>query len=279
MLKIDFNDLSDFDFPVGENFKLTVTSDNFDYEFIIHLKYGSDKIICIAPESGTDFSKTDLDTSLIHYNESPGDAENIAEIITKIADELNIEHKNLFFYGKGEGAVTSLRLASMIRDSTAVALSPSFVNQDFSSDLMIRQNYIPKAVIISNFTDIAQFTEKINLLSSLSDNGNSVKLILNSSEPLSDTDTVKLLNGITSGNMMRYISDEDSELICENKMLKKENEELKKVLMKWGDEAYRNVEEVEEIKGEMDSLLNSKSWKITKPLRKTTNSFKTIFKR
>ena len=262
MLKIDFNDLSDFDFPVGENFKLTVTSDNVDYEFIIHLKYASDKIICIAPESGTDFSKTGLDISSICCTESPGDAENIAEIITKIADELNIAHKNLFFYGKFEGAVTSLRLASMIRDSTAVALSPSFVNQDFSFDEIIRQNYIPKAVIISNFTDIAQFIEKINLLSSLSDNGNSVKLILNSSEPLSDTDTVKLLNGITSGNMMGYIGDEDSELICENRMLKKENEELKKVLMKWGDEAYRNVEEVEEIKGEMDSLLNSKSWKI-----------------
>ena len=64
MKNIDLKDISNYDFPMNEKFTLHVTSDDVNYEFLLYLKYDSDKIICMSYEAGKDLK---LDTSVIWY--------------------------------------------------------------------------------------------------------------------------------------------------------------------------------------------------------------------
>ena len=269
MMSIDLEDLSNYDFLMNEKFKLNVTSNNKNYELLLYLKYNCDKIICMSQSEDLK-----VDTSTICYDTSSSDEnylKDIGEVILKIAILLNLDAEKIFFYGNSEDGFISIQLATIIKNSTAIADAPHYFNLN---EIMLKNDYIPKAVILFNFDDnqFLEFSKRLNEISTIS-NKNSMKFILKSHQ-LTGSETVTLLNGIASGNMMGYIDDENSEVIRQNIELKKQNKELKEILVKWGNDTYSSFEKLEAKQKEIDDVLNSNSWKITKPLRKVVHLFK-----
>ena len=210
--------------------------------------------------------------------------ENISDIVVKLIERVNIKHENLIFYGSSMGGFTSLQLATMVKDSIALADIPQLEFQNHVSydkvkpycfpglsdeeiwdrfkhrfdviELMKKENYIPKATIVFNCsnrdinTQYLDFIKKINELPKIKDKRNHIKIVFNyidSHEPLGNAESRKLANGITSKNMMAYYDElEDSDMYKENQRLK----------------------------AEVNMLRSSKSWKITKPLRELRSLFR-----
>ena len=51
IFNLEFENLKDFKFPIGEMVGFKIEIDNIHYEFLIHLKENSDKIICMASDA------------------------------------------------------------------------------------------------------------------------------------------------------------------------------------------------------------------------------------
>lgn len=158
-------------------------------------------------------------------------------------------------------------------------------------------------------TQYIDFIKGINQLPDIKDKTNSIKIVLNninSHNPINKKESQQLVNEISSKNLMCYINElNSSEMYKENIQLKKDKQELTDVLIEWGDSSYNKIDlekqinkeigeknkfkkelddkiktinelnnQLEEKQNEINSLLSSKSWKITKPLRKIVNLFK-----
>ena len=129
--------------------------------------------------------------------------------------------------------------------------------------MMKKENYIPKAIIVFNCSDrdintqYIDFIKKINEFPKIENKQNHIKIVFNyidSHAPLGNAESIKLANGVTSKNLLAYYDEiNDSEMFQENNYLKLENQRLQ---------------------AEINTLFNSKSWKITKPLRKIMSIFR-----
>lgn len=314
IININFEELSTFEIPLNRRFGLCVTYTNTKYEFLVHFKSNTDKVLCIGAGAMADDSTHDptrpffhrhswaFDASTIWYNdptrylnlESKGSwgvgttedyfLENIGNIVVKLIKRFNLKTENLVFYGSSMGGFTSLQLATMVHGSTALADIPQLEFQNHVSykrvkpycfkglsdeeiwnrfkhrfdvvEMMKKEDYIPKAVIVFNCSDrdintqYIDFIKKINEFPNITHKKNKIKIVFNyidSHTQLGDKETQLLTNGITSKNVLNYYDEIDqSELYLDNKRL---NDEL-------------------------SSLYNSKSWKITKPLRKIMSIFR-----
>ena len=314
IININYEELNTFEFPVGYRFGLCVKLRGTKYEFLVHFKTNIDKVLCLGAGAMGNDSKHDtrrpffhrhgwkFDASTIWYNDptrylnlkSKGSwgvgtteeyfLENISDIVVKLIERVNIKHENLIFYGSSMGGFTSLQLATMVKDSIALADIPQLEFQNHVSydkvkpycfpglsdeeiwdrfkhrfdviELMKKENYIPKATIVFNCsnrdinTQYLDFIKKINELPKIKDKRNHIKIVFNyidSHEPLGNAESRKLANGITSKNMMAYYDElEDSDMYKENQRLK----------------------------AEVNMLRSSKSWKITKPLRELRSLFR-----
>lgn len=308
IIKINFEDLEHFDFPIGFKFGLSVMYKSVEYEFLVHFKKDSDKVVCLGSGNKADDDPHDntrpyfhrwswnFNESTIWYNDPtrylsidlPGAwgvglnddyyLRNIGEIIVKLVHRLNMTEKNLFFYGSSMGGFTSLQLATMFRESTAIADIPQFFFQnhvrfdhvtkyafpglskeyimehykyrfDFL-DMIVKEDYIPKAIIVIDCSDrdintqYIDFVKGINKLPNITNKKNHMKIVFNyisSHAPLDIEKSYYLVNETTAHNLLCYFDElEESDLFKENEQIKIQNNEFKDVLIKWGEDLYNN---------------------------------------
>lgn len=184
-----------YDFPKDEPFNLQVPIDGVMYEFMIHLKENSDKILVLA--SGKIQEKTQhdrskpyyqrskwyFDESTIYFNDptlyidddiTTGWAigtkddwylEKIAEIIKKIAKNLfkyNIddEYGNLLFYGSMSGGFMAIMLSILVENSISIAEMPHL--EVFRTNQRPLLNHIFKNMSIKQIHD--QYEDRLNVL-------------------------------------------------------------------------------------------------------------------
>ena len=267
IINIEYEDLENLELPLDIPFELTVTLNNTKYEFYIHLKRNSNKLVALG--SGlipVDYMKRfenkpfytrwtwNYNESFLCYNdpsrylnekirggwgvgtEEEYYLENIKNIILKICDKLNILNENILFYGSSMRGFMSLMLATMVKQSTALADIPqfnlihledhwedfkkfSFKNRDDKYiienyghrlnfiEMMKKEKYVPNALLVLNYTqpdDIKKqylqfFSEELCEVP-FNEVSNNLKIIINGKnkghEPLSIKDSIYLVNAL-----------------------------------------------------------------------------------
>ena len=158
-------------------------------------------------------------------------------------------------------------------------------------------------------TQYLDFIKNLNQLPKITNKQNKIKIVFNYipyHEQMSNLESRLLVNAVTSKNCMAYLDElDDTDMYKENKELKSENEELIEILKLWGDESIQRLEideliikertekiklqeelnkkeatisnlkhELEDKQKQINVLLSSNSWKITKPLRNMKSMFK-----
>lgn len=158
IIELDYNEIPDYDFPVGYPFGLITYINGVKYEFLIHFKHNSERLIihssgAIPGDSDYDRSRPYLNRwswsnhfkeSIIFYNDptlyindeihggygvgTKDDyyLEKIAKLSSIFAKNQNLQDKDLLFYGSSAGGFTSFMLATMVKDSTAICDIPQF---------------------------------------------------------------------------------------------------------------------------------------------------------
>lgn len=159
---LDMYDLENAEFPLNELFSLQINHNNVKYEFLIRFSSNNKNLICfgsgafdpkkISPPIYNRFSwQTQFDESVIYYNDPTlyinpkvplkwgatnlslgwgvGKSEEwylsiIADIIHSLALKKNIKHENILFFGSSGGGFTSIILATLIKNSAAMANNP-----------------------------------------------------------------------------------------------------------------------------------------------------------
>ena len=231
--------------PINKRAGLVVVLNDVKYEFLIHIKSTKD-LICLGPSGlpNEDYVNKfkerpvftrhtwNFNESTIFYNDNtryvwdgaigagwgiglPEDyfLENIKNIILKITRFFNIKNENILFYGSSMGGFTSIQLATMIKNSYAIAENPqidatkwmkSFYikNGMFSklyseetilklepykydiTEMIKKEKYIPNLTIVHdvNNEDIANhlmpFIDELNKLPFKKDDYNRIKIII-----------------------------------------------------------------------------------------------------
>ena len=266
IIEIDYTELDEYlpKFPINKRFGLVVHLNNIKYEFLLNLKASSDTILVLAPPALDDenlkkfsnrpyFSRQswDFDESTIYFedptryvyslksgwgigNSDEWFLKNIKNIILKISQYFNISNEKLIFYGSSSGGFTSIQLATLVKDSLAIADCPqtdlrkwhyywkNLKNTIFSQfgdeeinikfayrisiiDNIIKENYVPNVIFIStlNENDILSqtvpFIEQLNKLPFKNNSFSRIKILFNPSDvhgPLDKNKTFKLLKTI-----------------------------------------------------------------------------------
>ncbi|WP_220129301.1 glycosyl transferase family 2 [[Anoxybacillus] calidus] len=153
-ITIKYDQLDTLRLPVTEPFVLTVEWDGVKYEFLIRIKensphllvFGAGGINPVGPRVGPPYFQrhswmNDFEDSVIYYNDPTlylGDIlagwgqgtkdrfylKDIATILTKLIQKIQINPKNVLFYGSSGGGFMSLILAGFIKDSIALVDCP-----------------------------------------------------------------------------------------------------------------------------------------------------------
>lgn len=245
---------------------LKIEIDDTPYEFLIHLKQNSDKIICMASDAMVNPQNVDrtqpffnrwrwadeITDSVIYFNDPTlylsddliagwgiGFKDNhyletVALIIQEILNNLNLENEDILFYGCSAGGFMSLMLATLVKDSYAVAdvsqlnlkfydkihydnlltycfpdMNENEVLEKYSHrlsviDMIKKQKYTPKATLICDFSylkDITRnylpFFRELNEIS-FDESENKIQIIIHGRnighKPLEKPKTLKILN-------------------------------------------------------------------------------------
>lgn len=214
IITVDYENLNSIlhNIPLNKRIGLKIILNDINYEFLVHMKSDSDTLLCLGPsglpnmEYVSKFKTRPVFTrhtwqfneSVILYNDNtryvwdgctgsgwgiglPGDyfLENIKNIILKISEYFKISNNNILFYGSSMGGFTSIQLATMIKNSHAIAENPQidarkwmknfYIKNGMYSDLydeknlskfelyklnvleMIKkENYIPNMIILND---------------------------------------------------------------------------------------------------------------------------------
>lgn len=207
IISCGYENLPDIKIPYDKKVGLEVIRDSVKYEFIIHLKSNSDKLLVMGPGAINDNSTHDrtrpifhrwsweFDISTIHFNDPTlylsddilggwglGSMDNwylkkISNIFNILIENIGFENKNVIFYGSSLGGFMSIMLATMIKNSVAIAeipqldvtnwtkhwgrlktnlfddLADDYIKQRFGYkldviELMKIENYIPNAYLL-----------------------------------------------------------------------------------------------------------------------------------
>lgn len=155
IIEINFDDISDYNFPKNERFGLIIWINNVKYEFLITINSLSEKVLVLGSgalsqtNNSHDRSRPlfnrqswNFEETTIFFNdptlyindellapwgvgtEDDWYLENIAKIIKEITINLEISNNNILFYGSSAGGFTSLLLSILIKDSYALAEIP-----------------------------------------------------------------------------------------------------------------------------------------------------------
>lgn len=214
IFEVEYSDLDSCisKFPINKRFGLVVRLNGIKYEFLLNLKEYSDTILVLAPPAieGTQLKKFcsrpyfsrqswDFNESTIYFEDptryvyslksgwgigTPNEwfLDNIKNIILKIVHFFEISDEKLIFFGSSSGGFTSIQLATLVKDSLAIADCPQtdlrkwhyywkdlkrtifnqFSDDEIDSkfdyrisviDNMIKENYIPKLLFISTLNE------------------------------------------------------------------------------------------------------------------------------
>ena len=225
ILSCDINDLSKMAFPSNKKFGLKVISKGVTYEFVLNIKDESDKLLVIgagfiAKDKIETFANRPVfsriswkfNQSTLYYNDPTRNIDNvdlrggwgigtldnwyleeIADIVKLIAENiynytpLN-KYKNLMFYGSSMGGFMSLVLATLVRNSVAIAEIPQLELRDMRTnwppleeqlftglsknqideysyrlnviDLIKREKYIPDAYLLLDCSTLNDFNKQ-----------------------------------------------------------------------------------------------------------------------
>ena len=317
IIVIEYNELEEYipKFPINKRFGLVVHLNNIKYEFLLNLKESSDNILVLSPSAlnGDKIEKFsnrpffsrhswNFNESTIYFEDPTrylyslkcgwgiGTSEewflkNILDIILKISQYFNIPNEKLIFYGSSSGGFTSMQLATLVKDSLAIADCPQtdlrqwcyywqklkntifsqFTDEEINIkfayrisiiDSIIKENYVPKVIFIStlNENDVLSqtlpFIEQLNKLPFKNNSFSRIKILINPADEhgaLNRKNIFKLLKTID------YLENRKNTLnLLDDKQ--KEINSLKK----------RN----EYLENQNNSIINSNSWKLTYIFRK-----------
>ncbi|WJV30756.1 glycosyl transferase family 2 [Rossellomorea sp. AcN35-11] len=152
-------EMKELTFPSGQPFQLTITLNEVKYEFYIHLKKDSDRLVVLgsgaynsakmSPPVFQRFSwAEDIDASTIYYNdptlylgkinlgwgqgtEDRFYLEELAGILDEIFMCLNATRDKVTFYGSSAGGFMSMYLAGLLKGTSAVVNNPQTVVSDY----------------------------------------------------------------------------------------------------------------------------------------------------
>lgn len=266
-ISVEYEKLNELIIPFNSLTELTVYLNGIKYEFLMNIKKNNNKLVVLGsgavPKKDIERFKNKpyynrwswkYNCSFICYNdpsrylhdksrglwgvgvENDYYLENIKNIILKIAYKQDILNKNILFYGSSMGGFMSLLLATMVKESKAIADIPQLSliydkniwNQirEFSFDnksneyiinnygyrldfieMMKKENYIPKAILILDYTSSFDVETQYALFFSselskipFNKNTNNLKIIINGKnighKPLSYDETMYLINSI-----------------------------------------------------------------------------------
>lgn len=218
-IKLNFEDIKTYSFPKEEMFGLIVDfHDDVRYEFLLNIKEDCDKLLCLGSGATPKtfqgagekpyFNRWKWDFgsySTVHFNDPTtyitkeigagfgiGTADNwylknISLIVLEIANNLNVENKNLTFFGSSAGGFTSLMLGTLVPESKAISDIPQLnvklwwpghyenikkyllkenddevIAEKYGHrlnvvDLIKKMNYIPKAIIVMDVSHKPDF--------------------------------------------------------------------------------------------------------------------------
>lgn len=158
VIEVPYDELESFEFPVGYPFGVITYFNNVKYEFLVHLKEDSERIIfcgsgALNPNRDNDRSRPHLNRwswshkfseSIIYYNDptlyihddiwsgygigtiDDYYLENMANMFLMFAKNLGCSNKNMLFYGSSAGGFTSLMLSILVKESSCVCDIPQF---------------------------------------------------------------------------------------------------------------------------------------------------------
>lgn len=264
--------------PLNKQVGLIVLLNNIKYEFLIHIKSTSDSLLCLGPsglpnkqqikefKSRPFFSRHSwkFNDSTIFYNDNtryvwngaigagwgiglPNDyfLENMKNILLKIFNFFHIKQENIIFYGSSMGGFTSIQLATMIKNSHAIAENPQidaknwmkrvYLKNNFYSDLyddktleliepyrynvieMIKkENYVPYLTIINCISSedinyhLSPFIKELVNLPFKSEDYNKINIIIEPTkkhQPLSYNQLNKIIKLVKSKKNETYLDD------------------------------------------------------------------------
>lgn len=198
IIEDSYENIFKHDFPVGKPFGLITYVNDVKYEFLIHLKEDSERLIIHssgAIDAKLEHDRTrpflhrwswsaDFKDSVIYYNDptlyihegitggygvgTKDDyyLEKIANFVKLFANKLNVSNENILFYGSSAGGFTSFILSIMIKNSCAICDIPQFyVDQRWSAYWNNLKKYIFTGMsdeeILSTYADRINVFEKI----------------------------------------------------------------------------------------------------------------------
>lgn len=160
--------------PLNKQVGLTVILNDIKYEFLVDIKSTNDGLLCFGPsglpskqqiqkfKSRPFFSRHSwkFNDSTIFYNDNtryvwngaigagwgiglPTDyfLENMKNILMKIFKFFNIKNENIIFYGSSMGGFTSIQLATMIKNSHAIAENPQIDARNWMKRVYLKNNF------------------------------------------------------------------------------------------------------------------------------------------
>ncbi len=288
-ITIEYENIDDFVIPLNTLFELTVLYNNVKYEFLINIKKNNDKLIVLGggfmPQDKVKKFKDkpyymrwswEFKESVIYYNdptrylnsmfrggwgigtEDDYYLENIKNILLKLTSKCNILNENILFYGSSMGGFMSLLLATMVKQSTALADIPQLdVSKDTYWDefkeicfnnksekhilenygyrlnfiqMMKKENYIPNAIMVLDYSfkyDVKSqyssfFSEKLNEIP-FHKNSNNIKVFIvgknNGHFHLSQDETMYLIDNIINKKLISSLPSNYDKFIDENQNL------------------------------------------------------------
>lgn len=156
MIECNYDDLEEVVIPFNKRIGLIVFRDSVKYEFLINLKEYSDKLLVVGSAAITRDSNLDrnkpvfhrwswnFEESTIFYNDPTlylsnellggwglGSMDNwylkrISDILNILIKKCGYENQNVIFYGSSLGGTMSIMLATLIKNSVAIAEVPQF---------------------------------------------------------------------------------------------------------------------------------------------------------
>lgn len=199
IIKIDFNDIDEYDFPKDELFGLMVFIDSVPYCFTIRFASKNDNLLCFGPGAQNrnvegkvitppyfqrwswhdEFAEsviTYADPSYFYDEDirigwfvgerSRWYLENVALIIEKLSQNNNTEPQNILFYGSSAGGFVSIALATLIQGSKALVNNSQFILMNYEEEHLNRLfNYLKRTFgDLSRDEIISLIDYRINLI-------------------------------------------------------------------------------------------------------------------
>ena len=163
-IRLNSDEIANYKFPFNEFFSLEITENKVKYEFLIRFSSSNKNLICFGgggiERKGPKAKKPPVfnrhswneffEESVLFYNDptlylsdelrfgcgiGTQDVyylEVIAKIIEKLSKKAKINPEDILFYGSSGGGFTSIQLASLIRNSTALTNNSQFILKNFN---------------------------------------------------------------------------------------------------------------------------------------------------